>query len=251
MHDSPEDLLFSIASRIPGLQHRVNKLSSQSSSATQTDASGLAEDARGIDRQLATWCDDLFSTRPYSIASDINVSTQHDFTLRHVHRYSDFYSARMWNLYRVARLIVQSVLNRAVSWTSASPRVSGGLDGTGTAENLDDISKSLVNEICATVPFLLGQDLSKMNLPTGHATGIHQPAPHATSTSTAHTGRFSLIWPLHVASSCPSVPETQRRWMRAQLQAMAEQGEAQAAIVSLTESRILLGGKDMDRFDCV
>jgi hypothetical protein len=103
----------------------------------------------------------------------------------------------------------------------------------------------LVDQICASVPFLLSRDLTKMKLPVpGH--GITQ-----ISENTAHSGRFSLIWPLHVASSCPSISEAQRRWMRGHLEAMAEKGEAQARIVSLTESQVLAGGSDVDRFDCV
>jgi hypothetical protein len=244
LSNDPESHLVSIAAKIPDLQHQRNVLFSQAQEPSEHEIAALASRARTLEQQISEWRNTLPLIWLYSTAANVTESSGGsgaEFVLEKIHRYHDFYTARVWNFYRVSRLIVQSVLIRALS-SSSDPTDP---NKHGEIEKIEEQSADLIDQICASVPFLLGLDLAKMQLPApGHVSAQKNE-------NAAHSGRFSLIWPLHVASSCPSIPEAQRSWMRGHLKAMADQGEAQARIVCLTKSQILAGGSDIDRFDCV
>ncbi|KAH6679957.1 hypothetical protein F5X68DRAFT_263657 [Plectosphaerella plurivora] len=237
----PESQLVSIAAKIPDLQHRSNTIFSQSQGSSELERTALLFCAKDLDQQLLEWRCNLSSSWSYTIAASVSGSVHSEFTLKKIHRYPDFYTARVWNFYRVSRLIVLSILIRASSSSSARPDSREHAD----VGEVQEQSAELIDEICSSVPFLLGHDLSKMTLPS------HGKASTQRNSSATHAGRFSLIWPLHVASGCSFISESQRSWMQGHLRAIAEQGEAQAHIVSLTKSQILAGGPDNDRFDCV
>jgi hypothetical protein len=108
--------------------------------------------------------------------------------------------------------------------------------------------------LCASVPFHLGYDVSELKRSTDSLQDQNFLWPQISmnqAISSGHTGKFSLIWPLYIACSVTSVPDTQRRWMRAQLRWIAETGEAQAYFVQDAESQTLMGGPESFRFDCV
>ena len=116
----------------------------------------------------------------------------------------------------------------------------------------------LVNDICASVPFLLGRDLSRMKLPAA-TNNLREPEnvrqarypKDKNDNGASRVGRFSLLWPLYTASSAPLVPEAQREWMRSQLRLVTEQGDSQASCLCSAESQVLLGGAEKFPFDCV
>ena len=255
-HPNPEDDLISRAAKIPNLQYRSNCLLDQQQDTKRTDVEDLLCSARALDREMGDWARTVPTTWSYSAALSLDgpASTNCKFTPGQVHRYQDFYAARVWNVYRVSRLIVQSVLIRATSWLSTLVEDSGDSIERKKAEGN---SMELVNDICASVPFLLGHDLSRIKLPatstragSGKKKEANRPAfdEHG---GQAHTGRFSLIWPLHIACSSVWVPEAQRDWMRMQLRCLAERGESLAHFAYLTRSQILLGRADGVRFNCV
>lgn len=249
LHENPEYHLISKAAEIPNLQYQSNRLFTQPRDARDNEVDKLIRSARNLDREISDWARTIPATWSYSAAMNVNNPASSDFTPVQVHRYPSSYTARVWNFYRVSRLIIQSVLIRAISWMSTSMDPIEDDDGG----EIEASSRELVNDICASVPFLLGYDLSRMKLPSA-TEGSKQEStsrPGIKASDPAHTGRFSLIWPLHVACSSSSVPEAQRDWMRMQLQFLAENGEAQAHLVCSTKSQILLGGADHDRFDCV
>ncbi|KZL67593.1 C6 finger domain protein, partial [Colletotrichum tofieldiae] len=247
--ESPEYHLISKAAEIPSLQHQSNCLFTQPQDTIKNEIQNLFHSARALDREISDWARTIPTTWCYSVAMNVNDLASSDFTPRQVHRYPNIYIARVWNFYRVSRLIVQSVLIRAISWMSTSM----GLNEFDEGVQIEGSSVELVNDICASVPFLLGYDLSKMKIPSTSGGSKHgrTSRPGIKESSQTHTGRFSLIWPLHIACSSSSVPEAQRDWMRMQLRLLAKCGEKQAQIVCFTKSQILLGGADQDRFDCV
>jgi len=119
---------------------------------------------------------------------------------------------------------------------------------------MEKINKNMVEGMCASVPFLLGYDLSELKNSSNSLQDENFLWPQTSmdkASSSGHTGKFSLIWPLYIACSVPSVPAVQRRWMRAQLRWIAETGEAQAHFVQDAESQTLMGGPESFRFDCV
>jgi hypothetical protein len=142
--------------------------------------------------------------------------------------YPGFYIARVCNLYRVSRLIIQSFLLRATSWLCSPSKIAGQHPEKTHIEKLNGI---LVNDICASVPFLLGYDLSQLKRPIKNINSqvdksIWPQSSTSKVSNSIHTGRFSLIWPLYISCSVSSIPETQRWWMRAQLLWIAEYGES-------------------------
>ncbi|CEI70787.1 unnamed protein product [Fusarium venenatum] len=246
---SPEDQLMAMAAKIPNLQYRSNCLFTQTQDARTGDVEDLFYRARALDREIADWARTLPTTWSYSAAVNIDNMTNSKFTPCQIHRYPDFYIARVWNFYRVSRLILQSVLLRATSWMS----ISTDLNEFSDERKPEGSSIELVNDICASVPFLLGHDLSKMKVVAkgGRIKQERTSGSRVKKSGSTHTGRFSLIWPLYVACSASSVPEAQRDWMHMQLRLLAEHGETEAHFACFKKSQILLGGADDVRFDCV
>ncbi|KAK1979189.1 C6 zinc finger protein [Colletotrichum cereale] len=249
LHDSPEYRLISIAAEIPNLQYQSNHLFSQPRDAIENEVENLFRSARALESEISNWELSVPTTWSYSAATNVNDHPSSDFSPRQIHRYPNIYTARVWNFYRVSRLIIQSVLIRTISWMSSSM----DFNRFDEIRKVEISSAELVDDICASVYFLLGYDLSKMKLlSSSGGTKEDKTSGHGVKGSDiTQRGRFSLIWPLYVTSSSLSVPEAQRDWMRMQLRFLANHGETQAQSVYSTRSQILLGGADHIRFDCV
>ncbi|CCF31906.1 C6 zinc finger protein [Colletotrichum higginsianum] len=246
----PEDYLVWKAAQISHIQYRSNCLFAQRQDPGKTDVEDLFRSASVLDRELSEWSCTLPATWSYLAAMNIDSLGGSRFVPLQVHRYTDLYTARVWNFYRVSRLIVQSVIIRTASWLSAATEPGPFMD----VGRIESSSRELVNDICATVPFLLGHDLSKMKLPIserGGRQGTRADQPTTKRNSLTSTGGFSLIWTLFVACSCSPVPEAQREWMLAQLRCLSELWETQARFACSEKSELLLGGADSVRFDCV
>lgn len=238
--------------RIPKLQSLTNSLLSQPSCAV--DVSGafdLIRAAVDLDGELAHWARKVPMEWSYTTALRMKYScdpqlSSSGFIPNQAHRYPDFYTARVWNLYRVSRLIIQSIMFRISSCMDLHLR-------DHYQDRTDKINRIMVEDVCASVPFLLGYDFSepKRSIGSLHNQNLWPQTSMSKVRSSGHTGKFSLIWPLYIACSVPSIPETQRRWMRAQLRWIAETGEAQAQFVHHAESQTLAGGAESFRFDCV
>ncbi|KAH7127954.1 C6 zinc finger protein [Dactylonectria estremocensis] len=253
-HGSLEDELIAIAAAIPQLQHTGIKLFTQPQSTNKIDIEEFMFFARTLDCELSDWATEAMNSWSYSAATNANRGAGPEYSPCEIHRYLDFYIARVWNFYRVSRLIILSLLIRATSWwshvLSETPR--DGFDVT----KFETLSLHLVDEICASVPFLMGKDLSKMKLPATNRRDKENYSEFTKSGMPENTrllgiGSFSLLWPLHVACSASSVPTVQREWMRTQLQVIAERGEPRAHSVRATESQTLLGAAENFQFDCV
>ena len=241
-YGSREDELMITVAKIPGLQHLANIYLTKSGATTERFDELICH-ATILDRELSCWASNASATWSYSAASNANTFARFEFYPRQVHRYQDYYTARVWNLYRVSRLIVQSLLLRALT---KLPDASSQMELNRA--DIERRGKELVDHICASVPFLLGRDLSKMTLPAAKGAGEQE---NIRQTQSSRTGTFSLLWPLYVARSAPLIPAAQQEWMRLQLQLITEQWEPQARCLCQTESQILLGGTETFRFDCV
>jgi hypothetical protein len=248
---SVEERLIAKMATITHLQHLANTfLVCPRLSKRNKDVEQLHYRATTLDRELSDWPHTAPKSWTCSVATNVNALPASHFMPSQVHKYPDFYTARVWNIYRVSRLIIQSILLRIISWLPHSSATDANMS------TLERSSVALVDDICASVPFLFGHKLEKMKAPvpteSGDRANISQPAgPTARDNTSTHTGRFSLIWPLYVACSVSSVPEEQKRWMRAQLRLIAEYGEPQAEFVCSAESQMLSGREEPFRFDCV
>jgi hypothetical protein len=246
---SPEDELISRLAEVPNMQYQSSSLFDQPRGITKADVENLLHNARSLDHTIRDWTHTIDTTWSYTAALSLDVEPRSKYTPRHIHRYQDFYTARVWNVYRVARLIVQSIIVRATSWLSASMNHNGIYDEEKTEHN----SVRLVDDICASVSFLMGDDLSRLKLPTT-GRGSNQAGTNwnrSKGSGQGHSGRYSLIWPLYVACGSVLVPEPQRDWMEMQLRRLAELGETQAHFACHNRSRLLSGRRDDIQFDCV
>jgi hypothetical protein len=245
-----EDRLISKSIRIPELLARANSLLSQTSCAVDiSKASELIRAAENLDRELANWAEQIPAKESYTslrCSQDPELSNP-TFVPVQIHRYPNFYTARVWNLYRVYRLITQSILFR-VSSCVHHDRVDDFQD------RIDSINRAMVADVCASVPFLLGYDCSELKRSPDHLqdkTSLWPQSSMEKLSSSGHSGKFSLIWPLYIACSVPSDQEIQQEWMRAQLRWIAETGEAQAQLVQDSKSQTFAGRPESFRFDCV
>lgn len=240
-YEDPEDQLIAIASRIPKLQQLGFHIFTQFEVTHKSQLETLVHEAKVLDKELSDWASSVPIAWSYANATGLEgTKSTSTFSPKHIHRYLDFYVARVWNFYRVSRLILQSLLHQA----TLVMQKSGEIVKMVNKEKAETRSRicDLVNDICASVPFLLGHDLSKMTV-TG-ASKEDKPEPSS-------TGSFSLIWPLYVASSAIAIPEDQRSWIHRQLETIAVNGDSQAHMVLGRENQTLLGGPDVLQFDCV
>lgn len=255
IYENVEDQLLSQIVHILDMQCIANALLSRSiKSIIKSDLRQLIQAAEKLDGKLADWASSVPPMWSFSSALNLSFSVPDTLNLSFVpsqiHRYTDFYIGRVWNMYRVSRLVLQSVLLRAVVRLSFMSNDDQALDYLRIEKTCSD----LVMDICASVPFLLGYDLSELrrsttSCPYNEMSIWPQNAMEKTKVS-GHTGRFSLIWPLYIACSVQSIPDIQRKWLRAQLKWIAQLGEPQAKIALELESRMLTGETDIFRFDC-
>ncbi|KAH8657124.1 C6 zinc finger protein [Tricladium varicosporioides] len=250
--ENAEDRLISRTIKVPQLQSLANDILSQPHcNIMESVVWELIQAAEELDRELVDWASNVPAEWSYSVAQDLNSvfgpeTSNPCYIPTEIRGYPDFYVARVWNLYHVSRLILQSIILRTTSWVYPPPKIT----------NIEKASGMLVNGICASVPFLLGYDLLQLkksitNIDTQGTKSIWPQSSTTKARKSKHTGRFSLIWPLYISCSVLSIPEAQRQWMRAQLQWIAECGESQAKIVAGTQSQTLLGQPEDFRFDCV
>lgn len=258
--ENTEDKLISKTIKVPQLQSLANDILSQPSSSieatTESQIPDLIWAVKELDQELAEWAREVPSGWSYSVAINLNSTTSPEpsipnYAPNEIHTYSDFYVARVWNLYRISRLILQSILTRASSW----PCSPNDKTPPGNA-HFEKLSKELVNDICASVPFLLGYELSSLRRTIGNTNSqddqsIWPQNSVSYGDTSKHTGRFSLIWPLYISCSVPSIAESQQQWMRAQLRWIAGYDVPQAQSVCEAQSQTLLGGPEAFTFDCV
>ncbi|KAG5659141.1 hypothetical protein KAF25_000343 [Fusarium avenaceum] len=237
----PERRLLSLASGIPELQHESIDLEHLQI----IEIEKLSHNANALSVKLSTWESTIPTSWHYVTALRINDGASFGYSPCIIHKYRHHYIGRVWNFYRVSQLILQSIRLRAAAFLPAA---------TSHIEIGQTIS-ALVDDICATVPYLLGADLDKMNLDFTENNTRQDPSRRsssgAKSIGLAEVKGFSLIWPLFVASSVPQIPQAQREWMRKQLHLLAENGVPMAQTVCASESQMLLGRPEMFVFDCV
>ena len=124
-----------------------------------------------------------------------------------IHLYSSRSMANLWNTHRCARIILLQCLKKCVALledsqpTTPDPESDWAIDTDVFAPK---IIQDLISEICASVPYLLGEVDQHGNLQQ------HQPN-HA-------VGGLFLIWPLRIAARQDCARREQKIWITKQLQ---------------------------------
>jgi hypothetical protein len=253
--ENDEDRLFSLMAILPEIQHSLKCLLIGPTVGHGADVQDFLSNANALDSRLQDWENNLPPTWAFNTAQNLQSLRCTEPGGRYVpdklHKYQDMYTARLWNLYRVSRVILYSIIihfliSIAVNTSSIQPDIE-----------LDAVQAKIlafVNDICASVMFLSGKDLSKMRLSDldhSSANAGKDQLETYTNQSQDRNGRYSLLWPLYVASSVTFAPESQRRWMRQQILSIGEAGEPLAVWLVDSQSQSLVGGSEAFAFDCV
>ncbi len=165
LFENTEDRLLSRTIKIPQLQSLANDILSQPSwSIAEGVILSLIQTAEALDHELVDCATNVPAGWSYSVATKLNSISNPELSMlcyipTEIHEYTDFYIARVWNLYRVSRLIIQSIILRAASCHCSRPK---GVEKYSEKIHAEKLNRDLVNDICASVPFLLGYDLSQL-----------------------------------------------------------------------------------------
>ena len=145
------------------------------------------------------------------------------------HIYRDFTVSSFWNNYRSARLVLRELIVQAIG--SIGGHSLGNIDGRepdGLVRESQQISRQLVSDICASVPFHLGavvEDSPLDRLTSDTAVGSspspnhyqYLAAPLLSSTSSPFgipaAGGFTIMWPLLIAANSGYASKQLRRWI--------------------------------------
>jgi hypothetical protein len=251
-----EDRLFTLIERLSALQHISRSLQSTVIESWQARIDELLASAELLNTNFDCWRRQLPSAWDYRVQQrlgDLEPANENGpYVLKRTHAYVDIRTARLWNLYRVSRLILHFIAVRARRMQPSSHSHSYC---TYNMDRTKSDVQSLVDDICASVPFL-SETRGSMSAVIVHS--AQKPSKNCGITVSNSTtqepgsdrpnGRYSLLWPLYLASGVETISEAQRKWIHQQMLLLAE-----PVAVKLVDSpsRILTGESEPYIFDCV
>jgi hypothetical protein len=201
----------------------------------ESEVSHLRLKANSIDAELVEWAGSLPKHWMYKQMAFVEEDSGEELKTAssypgRIDTYQDLSIAGIWNSYRVFRTSMLGVIVRCTAWlTSPQP-----YQRAPEVLRASQLVSQLVDEICASVPFHLGQSMSKSKNkspdPTGNlpreTEGYHNCGPRA-------LGGFFLLWPLTTAATCDSTSLRQRDWILGRLSFISENmGVLQADLAS-------------------
>ena len=162
-----------------------------------------------MDVELQSWNDNIPESYHYKELSIANAPHQQTSNLlpmqpSNVHVYQDIWVASLWNHYRFARVRLLETLVDCESRLDFPENLEMRLQESSISlRNWNETIVKMVDDICASVPFLMGDIDVHGNLNRGSG-GIA-------------LGGYYLLWPLHVASSAKIVGADQKAWIKGRL----------------------------------
>ena len=188
---------------------RADNILSKSMTASEVPESLLETISKGavLDDKLEAWAEDIpgsyrydsFHIPDYSLENTLGLYPMPSF-----HLYTNIFIASSWNLNRITRIILLTNVGRwmsALAKDSAQDRTSSG----NTDCNLQVTNKiqSLVRDICASVPYLLGE--------------LDQEGSLQHPQQTKAIGGLCLLFPLRAMLFTESIDPVQKAWIRKRL----------------------------------
>lgn len=186
---------------------------------------------------------ETFAIRPceQKQSSEDGVSAGEPTWHRYTASYPDLHIAKLMNHFRMHSIAIQSIEIRCAKWTAQSQSAERPTSGLAVTENVttahdsskyiksQDVIRTLVDGICASVPFHLdtlastGCDKSigrkRSGKPSNHTrSGEASPLASSETSSVSRdpkrpAGTFMLLQPLLVAYTAPGVPADQKQWI--------------------------------------
>ena len=171
----------------------------------------LLQEASSLDLEYQQWSDSASDVYQYKRVNPSN-SPDQDSLLpyqtrpRDIFVYHDLWVATQWHKYYVARMKLLQIMLECQSHMNSIPTLGkqAASDQMPTSEALRQGTIEMVNGICASVPFMMGEVDSNGNLklkPSGRMA----------------IGGMSLLLPLHVASCSKVIGLEQKMWIKDRL----------------------------------
>ena len=176
---------------------------------TQQHLVQLLHQGISMDVELQSWSDSISEPYRYKELSIANAPRQPTSNLlpmqpSNVHVYHDIWAASLWNHYRFARIRLLEILVDCESRLDFIENLEMRLQESSISlKNWNEAIIKMVDDICASVPFLMGDIDVQGNL-NGGSGGIA-------------LGGYYLLWPLHVASSARTIGADQKAWIKGRL----------------------------------
>ena len=228
----------------------------------------IIDRCRRLDDELLAWHKKIPSNWSYSSApmrwtraSEDNPETWQHWT-GSIHRYPNVFVARNWDYYRAYRITIHAVMIRCADTAS----VRAGLDTSmrTLAAESRALVQVLIDEVCASIPFLLGDMPDIICSITAPARGPHPleealdfnkdetkpepPRPRPGMTPCHPPDQFLLkigegcaLYPLLVAASILFVDPLQHRWIKGRLLEAAKRGQLASKIVTMRLQENIFG----------
>ncbi|PYI01879.1 hypothetical protein BO78DRAFT_326544, partial [Aspergillus sclerotiicarbonarius CBS 121057] len=173
------------------------------------------------------------------------------------HTYRNFTVSSFWNNYRSARLVLRELIVQAIG--SSGDISLGNIDGREQDELVSEsqqISRQLVDDICASVPFHLGavvddSHLSKLFgetavgsssfLDKDHESGSPLLSSASSPFGVPAAGGFTIMWPLLIAANSGYASKQLRRWIT---DCLAKIGHSMGIRQALAMAQLLRDGVD-------
>ncbi len=176
---------------------------------TQQRLVQLLHQGISMDVELQSWSDRMSEPYRYKELSIADAPRQQTTNLlpmqpTNVHVYHDIWVAALWNHYRFARIRLLETLVDCESRLDFSENLEMRLQESSISlRNWNGTIIKMVDDICASVPFLMGDIDVQGNLKRG-SSGIA-------------LGGYYLLWPLHIASSVRIIGADQKAWIKGRL----------------------------------
>jgi len=222
----------------------------------------LIDDAVRVDRELAAWAlevPDSWKFKELGRCERMEDPNTAEVYPGPAHCYDDIWTARKWNIYRSYRILCQAIVLNCLERLIPPSQIAS----TDEYRRAAAISQSMVDDICASVPFHLGfpapmydldDEASSENF-KGYSRDDHD-LPRTKGFRTARykdaqaVGGYYLIWELYVAANVTVIPETQRDWIVTRLRHIGSKyGLNQATVLARHALQKLDNGRSVTLVD--
>ncbi len=215
--NSAMGLLNYLAERVANVQATVRELLDRPSLFDDAQANTLMVSLLEIDRGLMDWefaIPDAWRPEQAGELSKANRTAFHTYGMT-MDIYKSVWIANIYNCFRTLRILLQVLAHdiiRSYPWVIATALPCGPLA-------YSCIAQRLIDEVCASVPFLMGN-----RGPLVHPANVLFPAAEGSVPSMAdrHTalqvGAWLLLAPLNTCFTCDLVDMRQKIWIASQIE---------------------------------
>lgn len=179
-----------------------------------SNAASVVCEAQKLDAELEI----LVASCPpcYAYSAVATSRPSEEILMGYYYVYDKISIASFWNHYRSIRILVNELLIAQLSFLSL---VQGQYSSSEEYERQITLCRGVImrlsQDICATVPAILGHDLHKQEFPRS-------------------VNGYLLLWPLYMAASTDFVDERTRAWVMRRLEVVAD-------VVGILQARAMAG----------